>query len=678
MKIHYSPYFNGKAYIDYSKHNGGLLGECIESTAGLLSRLELIAGLSYPESDDESEKLRQEAYYKVLKQVIKSGSALYDSFLIDTKEVEAGNTELQYRVTAEILSWRDHLILAGWDYTTPLPGKLAVISEAEKLIDTANPIHTGDADRWFAVSNHTDILKAASLEISVYCPKILIPKLVNNVLEHLNAEYKAEQADSTLNKDHCSVYCFNNQVEAYEWLATQQVKSNEVIICKDDIRLDCILREFNQPEAGDVPKVNSHHVINDLRCMLDSPESAIWIDCNGDYGFTYPYEFLEKEELAELSFIPSKSAMLEAVSNSMIDKLNHIGKVILVKSITDEGAILTEHPFISTIIYSKNGPTIKEVKTAPDITTKTSQDTEIRFENLSTVKLNSSAFVKDVKYSATSIEKLISNPFDFVMEYQAGLWENDIENLALQKGNLAHKIIELMVERHKDDPVIISEDYFDEMFEAAKEATKADNPELFDEVNRFELDKVEETMRQSTQVLADIIAEQKLTPIGCEITIDGQHTDFGKCQAKIDMVLKKADKEYVIFDFKYSANDSYLEKLATNTSTQLAFYKEMFDNVPDPTAYEKYGLSANDKIVAYGYYLFPLQQLLVPAGSLGSDILSGKHIRKVYLNETNAKADSYNYLTSEFSSKVDSLKDGNVECKNVDYPKHIVLKNQIR
>lgn len=677
MKIHYSPYFNGKAYIDYSKHNGGLLGECIESTAGLLCRLELFAGLSYPDSDDKSEELRQQAYYKVLQQVIKDGSPLYNSFLIDTKEIELGNTDLQYRVTAEILSWRDHLILAGWDISTPLPGKLAVISEAEKLIESASPIHSGDADRWLAISKHTDILKSAGLEISVYCPKILIPNLVNSILATLNAEYKAETYNSTLKREHCTVYTFNNQVEAYEWLATQQVKTKEVIICKDDIRLDCILREFNQPEAGDVPKVKSHHVINDVRCMLDTPESVIWVDCNGDYGFTYPYEFLEKEELAQLSFIPDKSAMLEAASNSMIDKLNSIGNVLLVKSISDEGTILSEHPFISTVLYSKSGPTIKESRIAPNIKTKESDRVEIRFDALTNVKLGSPAIVKDVKYSATSIEQLITNPFDFVMGYQAGLWENDIESLALQKGNLAHKIIEMMVEEHKDDAVKISIDYFDKMFEAAKEAVKEDNPDLFDEVNRFELDKVKETMHQSTQVLADIIAEQKLTPIGCEITIDGQHSDFGTCQAKLDMVLKKADNEYVIFDFKYSSNDAYLNKLATNTSIQLSFYKELFDNVNDQTVFEKYGIGSEDKIVAYGYFLFPLQQLLVPDGSLGSDVLSGKHIRTVYLNQGKAKADTFEYLKSEFSSKIDELNVGTVNCEKADYPKHKVLKNQI-
>lgn len=70
MKIHYSPCFNGRTFFYYSVHGGGLFDEPVESTAGLLTRHELLLGISWPSLTDESS--RAAAYFEVLDNAIGS------------------------------------------------------------------------------------------------------------------------------------------------------------------------------------------------------------------------------------------------------------------------------------------------------------------------------------------------------------------------------------------------------------------------------------------------------------------------------------------------------------------------------------------------------------------------------------------------------------------------------
>lgn len=131
---------------------------------------------------------------------------------------------------------------------TSLPGKLSVISEAEKLIDSNNVIKSGEADRWTDLYVHIDTLLAADIDIEVHCPKILVPAAISKVLDRFGVSYP-EVKQLELIKEKCKVLKFRELTDAYEWLALQDVKEGQIIACKDDIRLDSTFRSLNRPTS---------------------------------------------------------------------------------------------------------------------------------------------------------------------------------------------------------------------------------------------------------------------------------------------------------------------------------------------------------------------------------------------------------------------------------------------
>ena len=101
MKIYYHPSYNGRVYIDYKKHPGGMLfDEVCVSTADLLDQLLLRAGIpqGVVEGSEKRTKAREEAYQQ----------AIDADWINGAKDVDPEGTVQQ------VLHRRDTLIMAGW------------------------------------------------------------------------------------------------------------------------------------------------------------------------------------------------------------------------------------------------------------------------------------------------------------------------------------------------------------------------------------------------------------------------------------------------------------------------------------------------------------------------------------------------------------------------------------
>lgn len=684
MKIHYSPFFNGHTYIDYSRHNGGLLGEAVESTAGLLGRLELLAGLSYPEEVNET--LRQQEYFELLNEIIPlKDDPLSESFEIDRQDKEL-NEDPQYRVTTELLRWRDQLIMAGWNGEALPEGRLknlekaeARLKEQEEQSHTRSVIRRGIADRWKALldSKYIDRLRKANVVIEVCYPAMLVDKLIMKVIDAVNqgkdVAPQPTSSEQALRSDHCKVLTVDEQYQAYEWLMKRSPKAGEVVICHDDQRLDSVLRCYNLPVAAEETQITSHHVVNDIRSMLDMPQSLVWLDCSGDYGFHYPFDFMtedEKQEIISLLHFPTPEEMLTAVSQVMIQTLNNVtGEVILVKANYDIGATLSEHPLVATLLYDKNSSIISEkAKYSIDLGDKRQ---EIKFKTKAYYNLDVDARVKNLTASYSSLDQLIQTPFDFVVEREAGLWEpTNQSDLRTTEGNVAHRVTELML----DEGELKSENFE----EALAQALEEDESQLLSQTeNQFELESFKKVLKDSIAVLNEIIVENNLIPIACEYPIpDGAvkpygrkknpevttDTDkpktidlevFGKSNAFVDMLLKDQQGNYYIFDFKFSTSDKYAQKLEQNRSVQFAFYEEIFKQW---NKQKHLGL-----LKAMGYYLFPKATLYVPEGEKGSNYLKGNHVQAVPLDADEHLDDSLQALRNSYEYRMRELAAGRIE-----------------
>lgn len=709
MKIHYSPYFNGHAYIDYKSRKKGMLGECVESTSGLLSRLELICGLSYPDSDSE-EQLRRLAYYEVLNAAAKETGIMEKSVANDAPETDPRRN---LRVTTELLSWRDSLILAGWDRKEQLPeGKLRLLQKAEQKLDQHSLVYRGVADRWLDLEEKLPLLQQAGIEIVCYCPKGLIPVRIAQLIDNLKGEWRCEyQQQEILQKEHCQVYEFEERYQAFEWLAIQPRVEGQMVVCADGERLDHVLRRFGEPIAsGEKTQEKCHLVADDVRCRLDVPESLIWLDCNGDYGYRYPYGFLSFEEKKALPYeIMSEQTALGLIDQHIVHLLNEIqGNVVLVSSKADRGELLTEHPMAASLLYvGEEEKRLKKITPKIEIKTQASKP-EKTFEAHIAYKLPpdksleeplpQSAIIKQPTMSYSALDTLINHPFDFVMEKQAGLKEpyHDTD-LSTERGNVAHRVVQLMVDKGG-----ITLATFDSILQKALE-DKGDL--LLQPENAFELEEFTFILHNSIGVLEDIIKEQGLTVVASEYRVPQLASDeertyvdfdvFGQSSAELDLLLKYKEGEYVIFDFKYSTSKSYYPSLLeTNKSVQFEFYKEIFRRHS-----EKY----KGQVKAYGYYLFPLCTLFVPEGSP----LKGQNIEEVSLGKE-ALTDPFVRMEKSYKFRMEQLEKGQIEeaehmpLEEIDYcqdtelfplkpeyndkklkagpyaPCHVVLKNQIR
>lgn len=643
MKIHYSPYFNGKTYTGQD-----LLGECTLETAGLLERLELVCGLTQNDVDDEA---RAREYLPALLRA-NPHSSLRASLDIDKKEFDT-QSEPELKVTTELLRWRDNLIMAGWDRQTSLNSdKLKTLSDAETLLTESGVVRRGRADRWLALSCHLQLLKRAHLDIIVHCPRILLPLRIATLIEELCGQkaFASEwQDEKTLRYDNRRVLNVDETYQAYEWLALQQPQADTVVVCADTQRLDQVLRSMAKPTAGDTPQVGSHRVIDDVRCMLAAPQRLVWLDCQGGYGLHYAYDFLSVTERNQWPGLPSQEEMLEAINRHLVHQLNGPSEVVLIAPRRDVGQLQSEHPMVAALTHGRE----KKIE-AEELIVELPQLTETRKEIQFTPR-QSYQMAKGIDnceekvMSYSTLETLVNTPFDYVMEGVAKLYEPQADAaIRLEKGTVAHKVVEYMINDKKE----IDLAHFDDLLQ---KALKCCGHELSLKENRFELEDFRLTLQESLSVLKSIIDEQQLTPVRDEYTI-GWETPvrmdtFGDSKASIDLLLQdRRDGQYVIFDFKYSQHDStYTNYLSENKSMQFAFYKEIFDK-----------FSRLGQVKALGYYLFPLNTLYVPAGPLGSDHLKGDHIETVSLDD-NAIDDLLLYMKNSYQVRIDELKQGNIE-----------------
>lgn len=691
MKIHYSPYFNGKAYVGQD-----LLGECVLETAGLLDRLELLCGLT---QDDVADEERVSAYLDALLQTDSTGS-LYPSLCIDAQERESHPQDPDLKVTVELLRWRDQLILAGWDRVAPLPeGKLQTLAQAEACLPAQSVVRRGRADRWLTLADQLPKLRQAGLDIVVHCPRVLLPLRVASLIEALSgvgAFVSEPGPKEPLRSDGRQVFFVDEPYQAYEWLALQTPQPDTVVVCGQGQRLDAVLRSLAQPEAGETPRVGSHRVVSDLRCQLQAPKRLIWLDCQGGYGLHYAYDFLNATERLHFPSLPSEEQMLQAVHAQLVRLLNQPDEVCLIAARREVGQPLTEHPMVAALTHARENR-IQAQELAVGLPMQASPQTELRFQAQATYQLSRGLdHCQDKVMSFSTLDQLIQYPFNYAVESVAKLYEpKQPDHLSRVKGNVAHYIVELMI--NQDHSINLSR--YDELAQTALEFKGRD---LLKPENHFELEEFHLTMRESLQVLHQIITDQHLTPIEDEYKIGWEEAVqlpvFGDSKASIDLLLRDdRDGKYVIFDFKYSTHgDTYTDLLALNHSQQFAFYKEIFDR---------------GEVKAMGYYLFPLHTLFVPEGAMGSDHLSGDNIESVSLGD-DALPDLLDSMHRSYETRIAQLRQGCIEeaegmpLADLDYSRqiaqgellvplehayndkkkkgtpyaqtHLVLKNQIR
>ena len=646
MNIIYNPYFTGNVYISQN-----LWDEVTVGDAALLEQLLMRAGLPQTVVDDseKAEKARAQAYAEAIKA---QGTTIFSNSLESDPE---GTAKL-------LLKWRDLLVMAGWttaDAMNAENAKLRVFESCDEALKT----YPSRADRWrevyqFLKDGNKILNDKDSIEVRI--PKALIPPMIAKVLELLpNVSYAMESLDEVLNTEghSCTVINANEQYEAWQLLAKLPYDAQTMLVCADERRLNDTMQAIGG-EQWRTDRVGCPHPVATIFDQKGIPDQLVWLDCAGN-GLTYdPYAFLSSEERDALRIIDmeTRSAMQ---MKWLYTTLNRIKDWILIAPKYHLGESLGEHPIITSLKQNKMFYDDACAEGQKIILPTTKPAEVVKLNPIGEININPDVLSKILKPSDSysSIDTLVNAPFDYVMENMGGLSapENDKEpNENLMKGKIAHKVVELLVNKCDTEAYSIDEiqsrfeKEYDKLFEQAMDAEKecAAFLNLPENVNMLAVFK--EELYQSITKLFGIISNHGLNPVRCEYEVTAKFDPFDNPHGYVDMLLEDQNCDLVIIDLKWSTRDVFEKGINNGEAYQLYMYKHAVEKQMAP-----------QKVAWYAYYLFPKMELYTePAG------VSPK----------------WEEWIEKRNNRLEQLEKGIIEptVKNSDretYPKHIILKN---
>lgn len=180
------------------------------------------------------------------------------------------------------------------------------------------------------------------------------------------------------------------------------------------------------------------------------------------------------------------------------------------------------------------------------------------------------------KESFSSLEKLIFNPYHWLLQYPAKLKPSRLVSLGgdfRMLGNLAHKLVEDYFLRA--DALCMSDAAFDAWFVTAFNALVDQEGAILRTPGRgADLEGFRYRLHRSMQTLREQIAKAGMISVVPEQTLSGQFPG-GELEGSADLVMQNARNEDSIVDMKWSGDKKYPEKLKQNRHLQLATYAEL-------------------------------------------------------------------------------------------------------
>lgn len=644
MKLYFCPSFNNTTYINFESHGGILWDEAVVGTSALLEHLLLRSGLTQVAAEDIEARteLRRESYKEHIQGDCK--------WISGAMAVDPDGT------VDKILEWRDCLVMEGWtpDMTKEASSeKLKSLSRWEDGYDSMKC--PGRADLWRLLyeklQTNPDLLQQSDLEVEVRIPQVLVPKLIVKVLEKVaKVTYSDSKYDETeLKTENRSIFQVREQYEAWQYAALQNLDSNTMVVCEDVERLNNTLKGL-RGELYNISNAGCLHPSDDITNQLDTPKKIVWIDCDGSKRNAYRFRFLTIEEIKYLADkglqLPSAEEISQAYMQWVISLINKAEKVELWVPRYQETELLSEHPVVTELKHrrvSLCNPTGFTYTPALPIHTFT-PELEILLDKTHIANLPKPSD------SASTLEKLYQRPFDFFMEKMAGLRapeDDSDENISLQKGKVAHYVVEMIVNENPGN-LTAMKDYFSANYpKLLDDALKEKGSLLQEDENKNDSAIFKEELKESIQTLFDIITNLGLTPQECEHEFKIAMDSFKNAHGYIDMILTDKNGENVIIDLKYSSSKRYSDALKENQSLQLTYYK--------------HAQVAEKKGVAWsGYYQFPIKTLYVKKGLLTSpvpDNVEEMPIKGSALSD----ADYWNLLNSTYDARMDEIMSGRIE-----------------
>ena len=397
---------------------------------------------------------------------------------------------------------------------------------------------------------------------------------------------------------------------------------------------------------------DSQNTVTSITQLADDANKICWLGCVGGTLPSNPFDFLNASELDMLQqkgiFLPSRSAFYTLQHMQEMEALKHVKQLILVTWDYDGNARQEEHPLVTELKHRYKDSWDSHVSTnaLPNLEEKKGKIKVL--EPQTSYKVSEK--LKDIKRekeSYTSIGTLIQHPFDYTMTHLLSLKEPQIgklPDLDTTKGLVAHLVVEKLFETYGEQ---MADEYqkMDEtkIYQLMDEAIRQKGAVLLLPEYKLECQQYKTILKDSVTVLTTIIQNLHLQPVGSEVEVNVCLDTIGAFYGNIDMVLKNANGDYVIFDFKWSESKHYSKDLEENKAIQLELYRK--------AAMKHYG----SNIAGVAYYLFPTMTMYT------SDFPESDYIRRIKVKTEAAARNLFEEIKNSYKYRREELDLGFIE-----------------
>jgi hypothetical protein len=356
-------------------------------------------------------------------------------------------------------------------------------------------------------------------------------------------------------------------------------------------------------EQGSLPTVP------DVRGLIQSPRTLVWLDCQEEDKETDAYDFLSPQERTYLqehdAEIPDFAQHLRAVRQERLRYLAKADEIILVRSAYHGTTRLGEHSLVAELkqLCEKKLPEMELPQ--PSVTTASL--------NIDKLEPKDAYELGPVDYegrteSYSSVDSLLNCPFDYMANYVARFIEPDNDqpnNTSRIQGNVAHLFFQQLIEENPNADYAALRHVVETDFEVRlRRALDAKGLVLYLPENAVQLNLFRDKLRESVLELINLMERKHLRPYGCEVAIPKDQDEslslegIGPFGARIDFLLKDEQGHFEILDFKWSDHrKNYAAQAGGNQSLQLELYRRAVH-------------ASGHCVAGAGYYLFPLKEYL--------------------------------------------------------------------
>ena len=463
-----------------------------------------------------------------------------------------------------------------------------------------------------------------------------------------------------------------------------------------------------------VPMLGSLDVVADIKAIAAPCERAVWMDCY-DQGMTgYKYSFLNESDIYLMNaagmMIPTYDKQLQAEAVSKHLAYSYISKELVVLT-PEKVECRKSYPQQIPHWDGKVDDQTDRAAEGKEMATVEANSQKVLHRVTSTIfngldTLRDEGGIGRNYESFSSLDMLIQNPFDYVLQYVFKCNETSRTNLSAVKGNVVHKMFNNAVLEAGNDWNKIKTSLVDNFDENFDKAVNEVGIELLSLNNRLTYNLFKNVIKTySIPSFIKIVEDNKLTVVGSEVDIMVDFDKIGKFNAKIDMILQNPDGKYVIMDFKWTdgKDKKRVEEIENNMEMQLALYAQAVrqhfgdgdDTCVEAIGYfmlrqgvfitEYQGLAKSEKVkvvkkkstdsifeMVKKSYEFRMSQLM---GDAGESVIEEAEQMKV----TDLGIEGYHDEGDRFPLKgiTEKAKGGYTGEKSTTYGKNVVLKGML-